>query len=453
MIGDKSKGRILVVDDEPSARGGLERLLQQEGFSVQTAADGVMAIRLAAEFAPDVVVTDLKMPKMDGMALLTQLRAQDNGLPVIVATAFGEIASAVAAMRAGADDYLTKPIDIDALLLSIERTTERRSLRAETENLRRQTREDEGEGLRGLIGTSPAMQSVYRVSRQVAGSRATVLLTGESGTGKGELARAIHTLSPRASAPMVALHCAALAESLLESELFGHEKGSFTGADKRRSGRFEQADGGTLFLDEIGDISPLLQVKLLRVLQERTFERVGGNESVRVDVRLIAATNRDLAKEVREGRFREDLYYRLNVVRIEMPPLRLRGGDAIVLATHFLRRFAEENHVSAKGLTERARAKIARHRWPGNVRELENAIERAVVLSEGAEIDVGDFPFESEPDVQGGVRVPGSTMAEIERFAILATLEATGGSTTKAAEILDVSVRTIQYRLHEYGRR
>jgi two-component system response regulator HydG len=453
MIGDKSKGRILVVDDEPSARGGLERLLQQEGFSVQTAADGVMAIRLAAEFAPDVVVTDLKMPKMDGMALLTQLRAQDNGLPVIVATAFGEIASAVAAMRAGADDYLTKPIDIDALLLSIERTTERRSLRAETENLRRQTREDEGEGLRGLIGTSPAMQSVYRVSRQVAGSRATVLLTGESGTGKGELARAIHTLSPRASAPMVALHCAALAESLLESELFGHERGSFTGADKRRSGRFEQADGGTLFLDEIGDISPLLQVKLLRVLQERTFERVGGNESVRVDVRLIAATNRDLAKEVREGRFREDLYYRLNVVRIEMPPLRLRGGDAIVLATHFLRRFAEENHVSAKGLTERARAKIARHRWPGNVRELENAIERAVVLSEGAEIDVGDFPFESEPDVQGGVRVPGSTMAEIERFAILATLEATGGSTTKAAEILDVSVRTIQYRLHEYGRR
>jgi two-component system response regulator HydG len=453
MIGDKSKGRILVVDDEPSARGGLERLLQQEGFSVQTAADGVMAIRLAAEFAPDVVVTDLKMPKMDGMALLTQLRAQDNGLPVIVATAFGEIASAVAAMRAGADDYLTKPIDIDALLLSIERTTERRSLRAETENLRRQTREDEGEGLRGLIGTSPAMQSVYRVSRQVAGSRATVLLTGESGTGKGELARAIHTLSPRASAPMVALHCAALAESLLESELFGHERGSFTGADKRRSGRFEQADGGTLFLDEIGDISPLLQVKLLRVLQERTFERVGGNESVRVDVRLIAATNRDLAKEVREGRFREDLYYRLNVVRIEMPPLRLRGGDAIVLATHFLRRFAEENHVSAKGLTERARAKIARHRWPGDVRELENAIERAVVLSEGAEIDVGDFPFESEPDVQGGVRVPGSTMAEIERFAILATLEATGGSTTKAAEILDVSVRTIQYRLHEYGRR
>ncbi len=449
----KTKGRILVVDDEASARTGLERLLAQEGFTVKTATDGTAALRVAAEFAPDVVVTDLKMPQMDGMALLRQLREQDVGIPVIVATAFGDVSSAVTAMRAGADDYLTKPIDIDALVLAIDRALARRALRSEAENLRRQAREQEGEGLRGLIGTSAAMQSVYRVARQVAGSRATVLITGESGTGKGELARAVHALSPRAKAPFIALHCAALAESLLESELFGHEKGAFTGAEKRRNGRFEQADGGTLFLDEIGEISPLVQVKLLRVLQERTFERVGGNEAVKVDVRLLAATNRDLAKEVREGRFREDLYYRLNVVRIEMPPLRLRGGDAVVLANHFLQRFSEENHSLARAFTERARLKIARHRWPGNVRALENAIERAVVLANGTEIDEGDLPFESEPDVQGGVRIPGSTMAEIERHAILSTLEATSGSTSKAAEILDISVRTIQYRLHEYGLR
>jgi two-component system response regulator HydG len=391
------------------------------------------------------------MPEMDGIELLRKLREQDPGLPVVVATGSGDVSSAVKAMRAGADDYLSKPVDADALLLTIERCEERRSLRAETENLRRQLRDTDADGLQGLIGTSPAMQNVYRVARQVAGSRATVLVTGESGTGKGELARAIHALSPRAKLPLVSLHCAALAESLLESELFGHERGSFTGADKRRVGRFEQANGSTLFLDEIGEISPQLQVKLLRVLQERTFERVGSNEPVRVDVRLIAATNRDLAKEVREGRFREDLYFRLNVVRIEMPPLRLRGGDAVTLAQHFLRRFAEENHSPARVFTERARTKIARHRWPGNVRALENAIERAVVLSDRAEIDEPDLPFESEPDVQVGVRIPGSSMAEIERHAILTTLDAVGGSTSKAAEVLDISVRTIQYRLHEYG--
>jgi two-component system response regulator HydG len=453
MTEAKPKGRILVVDDEASARAGLERLLQGEGFLVRTAADGPLALVAAADFAPDVVVTDLQMPEMDGIELLKRLREQDHGLPVIVVTASSDVSAAVRAVRAGADEYLTKPIDFDTLLLAIERATERRVLRAETDTLRRQAREADGEGLQGLLGTSPAMQTVYRVARQVAGSRATVLITGESGTGKGEIARAIHALSPRAKGPFISLHCAALAESLLESELFGHEKGSFTGADKRRAGRFEQADGGTLFLDEIGEISPLLQVKLLRVLQERTFERVGGNESVKVDVRLLAATNRDLAQEVREKRFREDLYYRLNVVRVEMPPLRLRGGDATILASHFLERFAAENHSQARSFTDRARLKIARHRWPGNVRELENAIERAVVLAVSPEIDEGDLPFESEPDVQGGVRIPGATMAEIERHAILSTLEATGGSTTKAAEILELSVRTIQYRLHEYGRR
>jgi two-component system response regulator HydG len=391
------------------------------------------------------------MPEMDGMTLLGKLRESDPDLPVIVATAFGDVSSAVAAMRAGAADYLTKPIDIDALLIAIERARERRALRVEAENLRRQLRERDAEGLQGLIGASPAMQKVYRTARQVAPARATVLITGESGTGKGELARAIHALSPRAKAPFVSLHCAAVPEALLESEMFGHEKGSFTGADKRRLGRFEQAHGGTLFLDEIGDISPLVQTKLLRVLQERALERVGGNETISVDVRVVAATNRDLAAEVRQGRFREDLYYRLNVVHLEMPPVRLRGSDVIVLANAFLRRFAEDNKKPIDELTEDARTKILAHRWPGNVRELENAIERAVVLCEGSRIEADDLPFEAAQPMKGPVRVPGATMAEIERWAILATLEATEGSTAKAAELLDISVRTIQYRLHEYG--
>jgi two-component system response regulator HydG len=439
------------VDDEASARAGLEKLLKGSGYNVDTAKDGAEALHIASEHPPDVVVTDLKMPVMDGMELLKKLREQDRDLPVIVATAFGDVSSAVDAMRAGAEDYLTKPIDVDALVLAIERARERRELRVEAENLRRQLREKSGEGLHGLIGSSAVMQRVYRVAKQVASSRATVLITGESGTGKGELAKAVHALSPRAKLPFVSLHCAALPETLLESELFGHEKGSFTGADKRRIGRFEQADTGTLFLDEIGEISPLMQIKLLRVLQDRSFERVGGNEPLVVDVRVIAATNRDLLADVRAGRFREDLYYRLNVVHIDMPPLRLRGGDVLVLAQSFLKRFSDENHKRIDGFTDASKNKILTHKWPGNVRELENAIERAVVLCDRNQVDDSDLPFEAAPAVSGPVRIPGSTMAEIERFAILSTLEATGGSTSKAAEILDISVRTIQYRLAEYG--
>jgi two-component system response regulator HydG len=445
------KSRVLVVDDEANARGGLEKLLHQAGYAVDVAADGRAALAKVSECPPDVVVTDLKMPVMGGMELLAKLHEQDRDLPVLVTTAFGDISAAVAAIRAGAADFLTKPIDFDVLTIAIERAVERRALRVESENLRRQLRERDGEGLEGLTGTSPAMQKIYRVVRQVAPSKATVLVTGESGTGKGALARAIHALSPRAAAPFVGLHCAALPETLLESELFGHERGSFTGADKRRIGRFEQAAGGTLFLDEIGDVSALTQVKLLRVLQERTFERVGGNESVAVDVRLIAATNRDLAAEVREGRFREDLYYRLNVVHIEMPPLRLRGADALALARHFLLRFAQENRKTIEDFSDGARTKILGHRWPGNVRELENSIERAVVMAEGDAIGEDDLPFAAALPGAGAVRIPGATMAEIERYAIEASLDATEGSTARAAELLDISVRTIQYRLQEYG--
>jgi len=446
-----SNAKILVVDDEASARSGLSKLLAQEGYAVETAADGLLALESISESAPALIITDLKMPNLDGMGLLAKLREQNLDIPAIVTTAFGEVSVAVQAMRAGAEDYLTKPIDFDALLLAVERTLQRREVAAEAENLRRQLRARDQVGMEGLIGTSAPMQRIYAMAKQVAPSRATVLITGESGTGKGELARALHHLSPRANAPFVALHCAALAESLLESELFGHERGAFTGADKRRIGRFEQADGGSLFLDEIGEIPAATQVKLLRVLQEKTFERVGGNEPIKVDVRLIAATNKDLASEVRERRFREDLYYRLNVVHIEMPPLRLRGQDVAALADHFLRKFARENHRQVDGLSPAARAKLLVHRWPGNVRELENAMERAVVFTEGSLVETEALPFDATPEVADGVRIPGASMAEIEKYAILSTLEAAEGSTTRAAEILDISVRTIQYRLHEYG--
>jgi len=448
--------RVLVVDDEASARSGLQKLLSDR-FTVDVAEDGAAALVIAAERVPDVVVTDLKMPDMDGIELTKKLHEIDGDLPVIVATALSELSNAVHAMRAGAEDYLTKPIDYEALVVAIERALERRELRAEAENCRRQLRAQTGEGLEGLIGASTAMQQVYRVAKQVAGAHATVLITGESGTGKGELARAIHELGPRRKQPFVQLHCAALAESLLESELFGHEKGSFTGAEKRRIGRIEQANGGTLFLDEVGEIPPLTQVKLLRVLQERTFERVGGNEPIKVDVRIVAATNRDLAQDVRNGRFREDLYYRLNVVRIDMPPLRMRGNDVTLLANHFLQKFTRENDKQIDGFTDAARSKIMACRWAGNVRALENAIERAVVLCEGTMIDASDLPIDaaiSEASSNGamsGLRIPGTTMAELERVAILSTLEACNGSTTKAAELLNISVRTIQYRLHEYG--
>ncbi|HVY44401.1 MAG TPA: sigma-54 dependent transcriptional regulator [Minicystis sp.] len=445
------KRRILVVDDEPSARAGLAKLLQDEGYAVDVAEDGQAALEVALERAPDVVITDLRMPKLDGIELTKKLHEQDPALPVLVVTALGDVTSAVSAMRGGALDYLTKPVDFEALVVAIERAIERTELRAETEMLRREMRTRDGSGLGGLVGASAAMRGVYRTALQVAGARATVLITGESGTGKGELARAIHENGPRAEKPFVALHCAALAESLLESELFGHEKGSFTGAEKRRLGRFEQANGGTLFLDEIGEIPMATQVKLLRVLQERTFERVGGNEPIHVDVRLVAATNRDLAADVKAGRFREDLYYRLNVVHIDMPPLRARDTDVLLLANHFLRQFSADNHRTIHGFSDRARAKLIAHRWPGNVRELENAIERAVVLCDDDEIQESHLPIAFAPASKGTPRVPGSTMAEIERFAILSTLDALGGSTSKAAEVLGISVRTIQYRLHEYG--
>ena len=446
----RARASVLVVDDEPSTRDGLAALLRQDGFAVDVAEDGAEALEAIARAAPDVVLTDLRMPKVNGIELLERARELSPDLIVVVMTACTEVDDAIRAMQAGAEDFLVKPLHVDQLLVILDRALERRRLRREAAELR--ARLGEKLKLGGIVGKSEPMQEVFRTIERVAPSRATVLVSGESGTGKELVAQAIHDRSPRAHAPFIKLHCAALAESLLESELFGHEKGSFTGAAARREGHFKHADGGTLFLDEIGDISPSTQVKLLRFLQERSFERVGGNETMHVDVRVIAATNKDLAKEVAAGHFREDLFYRLNVVNVAMPPLRERRADVLPLAFHFLERFARENGKRIEGFEPRALARIEAHSWPGNVRELENAVERAVVLCDGSRLSDELLPAPAAARPRGdGLHIPGSTMHDIERHAILSTLEMVGGSTTQAARILNISVRTVQYRLQEYG--
>lgn len=445
-----SRGRILIVDDESNARNALAEILREEGYSCETAADGFKGLGRFADFEPDLLLTDLKMPGMDGVELLRRVRELSPGLPVIVMTAFGAVDTAVQAMRSGAIDYMTKPIRTDELLLVVERALYEHRLRREARDLRE--RLQERFRFDNVVGSSPTMQQVLKVVAQVAASRATVLLSGESGTGKELIAAAVHHRSSRASGPFIKLHCAALAESLLESELFGHEKGAFTGAERRREGRFEQANGGTLFLDEIGDIAPSVQVKLLRVLQEHEFERVGGNQTIHVDTRVIAATNRDLKAMVAEGKFREDLYYRLNVINVCLPALRERRSDVPMLALHFLGRFAKENAKAVERISEAALARLVAYGWPGNVRELENVIERAVVLADAGTIEPCHLPPEVVPDPSTGApRIPGASMADIERHAILTTLEAQGGSTSKAADVLGISVRKIQYKLQEYG--
>ncbi|HVR19630.1 MAG TPA: sigma-54 dependent transcriptional regulator, partial [Polyangiaceae bacterium] len=386
-----------------------------------------------------------------GIELMTKLKEHDAELPVVLMTAFGAVETAVSAMQKGAADYLLKPLNMDELLIVLERALERTRLRRETSDLR--SRLEERYSFENIVGSSQEMQLVFKSVAQIAPSRATVLISGESGTGKELVAAAIHHRSPRASGPFVRLHCAALAETLLESELFGHERGAYTGADRKREGRFEQANGGTLFLDEIGEISLSTQVKLLRVLQEREFERVGGNQTIHTDVRVIAATNRDLKAMVVAGRFREDLYYRLNVINLILPPLRQRSSDVPALAMHFLRRYAEENAKTITSISDAALTLLVNHAWPGNVRELENVIERAVVIAEGDSLEPQHLPPElAASSRRGGAPViPGATMDELERFAIMKTLESVGGSTSRAAEILGISVRKIQYKLQEYG--
>ncbi len=446
-----SRGRILIVDDEANARAALSEILHDEGYVTETAADGFKALGKIDEFAPDVVLTDLKMPGLDGIALMEKVKAASPLTVFVVMTAFGTISSAVAAMKNGADNYLTKPLDYEALSAVVERAMEKARLVQETRQLRERLRDRNA--FKHIITDDPKMKALLDVVAQVGPSKACVLVSGESGTGKELIAEAIAQASGRADKPVVRLHCAALAESLLESELFGHERGAFTGAVARREGRFKQADGGTLFLDEIGEIPPGTQVKLLRFLQEKTFERVGGNETLKVDVRIIAATNRDLRAEVKRGAFREDLYYRLNVISIEIPPLRERRGDIPALASFFLGRYAEENGKTIEGFSDEALRVLAGYDWPGNVRELENVVERAVVLCDGPSVEAKHLPPAIAPTPEGDAapRVPGSTIADLERYAILKTLEACGGSTSKAAMVLGISARKIQYKLHEYS--
>jgi two-component system NtrC family response regulator/two-component system response regulator HydG len=361
------------------------------------------------------------------------------------------VSSAVQAMREGAADYLVKPVNFDELLVVLEKVFALRDLARQTRQLRDRVRDRTQPS--NIIGNAPPMQRVFEIVDQVATSKVSVLIAGESGTGKELVANAIHERSPRANGPFIKLHCAALAEQLLESELFGHEHGAFAGATARKDGRFSLADGGTLFLDEIGEISPAIQVKLLRVLQDRTFERVGGTETIAVDVRVISATNRNLQDEVARGTFREDLYYRLNVVSLEMPSLRERRVDIPALVRFFIDRHARANGKVIEGCTPEALELLMNHGWPGNVRELENAIERAVALCAESQIGPKHLPAHIKPAVAatGMPAVPGATLAEVERYVVLETLKATGGSTSRAAEMLGISTRTVQYRLHEYS--
>jgi len=447
-----SKGRVLIVDDEANARNALAELLDDAGYSVSTAADGRTALLQMEQVDPDVVLTDLKMPGMDGLSLIEQGRPLSPHTTFIVMTAFATIDTAVKAIKLGAESYLTKPLELDAVMAIVDRALERTRLSREAAQLRQ--RFDDRFQLGNILGEHPSMQRLMKNIAQVARSRATVLIHGETGTGKELIAAAIHQNSKRKDKPFVKLNCASLSETLLESELFGHERGSFTGAAGRREGRFKQADGGTLFLDEVSEIPASVQIKLLRFLQEREFERVGGNETLKVDVRVVAATNRHLKQRVDEGRFREDLYYRLKVVQLDVPPLRVRRSDIPLLAHAFLRKYAAENEQPVQGLSEEALQHLMIYPWPGNVRELENAIERAVVMCEGELIERDDLPTSAHGDLQNGsvmALIPGITMSELERVAILRTLDAVDGSTARAAEILGISQRKIQYRVKEWG--
>lgn len=446
-----ARGRILIVDDEANARSALSEILHDEGYTTETAADGFKALGKLEDFAPDVVLTDLKMPGLDGLELMEKVRAIAPDAVVVVMTAFGSIPSAVSAVKRGAENYLAKPLDFDALSAVVERAMEKARLLQETRRLRDKLRERNA--FRHIVAKDPQSQSVLDLVEQIGPSKSSVLIYGESGTGKELFAEAITAASPRAGKPFIRLHCAALTESLLESELFGHERGAFTGAVARREGRFKQADGGTLFLDEIGEIPLGTQVKLLRVLQERSFERVGGNETVKVDVRILAATHRDLLAEIQKGTFREDLFYRLNVITLEVPPLRKRPLDILPLALFFLQKYAAENGKEIAGFSEEAQAALCQYEWPGNVRELENAIERAVVLCDASEVAKKHLPVSIVPATNAEALpvIPGSTIDQLERYAILRTLEACGGSTSKAALVLGMSTRKIQYKLHEYS--
>jgi two-component system response regulator HydG len=450
---DDKQVTILVVDDEQVHRYMLCSMFREWGWKCVEADDGRTAVA-AVEKAPyDAVLMDVRMAKMDGMEAFARIHALQPALPVVIMTAYSSVDDAVEAMKHGAHDYLTKPLDFDRLRLTLTRALDHHQVEEKRQQV--QARESQGQmRSSSIIGSSPPMQELLEMISYVAATEATVLITGESGTGKELVAAELHKNSDRHDGPFVKVNCAALAETLLESELFGHEKGAFTGADRRREGRFVQANGGTLFLDEIGETTHAMQVKLLRVLQEHELQRVGGEETIKVDVRILAATNRDLAAEVKAGNFREDLYYRLNVVTLFVPPLRERQGDIPLLVDHFVRKFAEKNRRTVEAVTPRCMELLARYGWPGNVRELENAIERGVILMRGDQLTEKSLPLpiqkQEESGTGGGGAVPAASLQEAERLLILQTLEETGGNKSEAARRLGITRKTLQNKLQRY---
>ncbi|MGE4053360.1 MAG: sigma-54-dependent transcriptional regulator [Vicinamibacterales bacterium] len=444
--------RVLIVEDDQAARVGLEQLVTSWGFTAESATDGVDALAKVTSFRPAIVISDLVMPRLDGIGLLRALREQGADVTTLLLTAQGTVETAVEAMKEGAYDYCTKPVDIQRLKVLLDKIVERLETMREVKTLRRQLRE---RGTFGpMIGNSPEMRKIYQVIEQASPTNASVLITGESGTGKELVAQTIHQLSPRASFPFVALNCAAIPETLLESEIFGHEKGAFTGAAERRQGCFELADRGTLFLDEVGEMTPATQVKLLRVLQERRFRRLGGRVEQAVDVRVIAATNVDPTEAVANGKLREDLYYRLNVFALRLPPLRERKEDLSLLVQSFITEFSARNQKAVSGADREAMDLIEQYDWPGNVRELRNAIERATILAPGQLIEARHLPpalfQETLPARQAQVALaPGTTVEEAERQLIVMTLEHTRDNKTRAAEILGISLKTLHNKLNK----
>jgi len=445
----QTKARVLIVDDERVHRFMLHSMFTEWGWEAEEADDGSTAVAAVEEGPFDAILMDVRMTTMDGMEALRRIHALNPAIPVVIMTAFSSVDSAVAAIKQGAHDYLTKPLDFDRLRTTLEVAMGHRRQEADSTETGQPFGNDEH-----IIGKSAPMQDLWEMIVHVAPTEATVLINGESGTGKELVASALHYKSGRAQGPFIKVNCAALAESLLESELFGHEKGAFTGADRRREGRFVQAQGGTLFLDEIGETTPGMQAKLLRVLQEHELQRVGGQETITVDARILCATNRDLEEEVAAGRFREDLYYRLNVVELEVPPLRERHGDIPLLVNYFLEKFAQRNGRAVSGVTPECMDVLNRYPWPGNVRELEHSMERGVILMRGDYLDLSTLPLAIQRwagmNESKEVEEP-STLKEAEKMLILKTLEETGGNRSEAARRLQITRKTLLNKLKSYN--
>ncbi len=448
------KPRILVVDDESSHRQMIEAVLSAEGYEISQADDGQTAIVAVEDRFYDLVIMDIRMPKISGIEALKKIKAISPGIPIIIMTAYASVGTAVEALKAGAYDYLIKPLDIEELKILVAKALRFRQL--EQENVYLKERLNDRFDFSKILGRSPAMNSLFETMALVAPSEATVLIVGDSGTGKELIASAVHQNSPRKDRPLIKVNCAALPETLLESELFGHEKGAFTGAIARKQGRFQLAHKSSIFLDEIAEMAPATQAKILRVLQEREFEPVGSSQTFKVDTRIIAATNKNLEEEIKAGRFREDLYYRIKVVTLVVPPMRERRDDIPLLADFFLKQYAEKNKRPIKGFTPRAVDLLMRYDWPGNVRELENVVERAVIMARGDMITPLEFPdvlqdLDEEAKASPLALTAGRSLKEVEKVMILRTLEETGGNRTHAARSLGISRRTLQLKLKEYG--